>query len=155
MINPLYGAEEAVESTQVQYRRISDDQMFYATEVSQLPCDGTAPCSFEKLPGGETITVYPKGYVGTSQTTLPVFNPQKVEIAATRAFKDVALEALALAIMGAGAVAFGYGLGAKKTAYAVGGPIAVVVGAGLRIGFLAPVLTKLVPRGMTITKDTP
>lgn len=123
------------EAAQQQYRRITDDQMFYVSSTSELPCEGTVACSFEPLPqGGEYVTVYPKGYVAPA--TQPV--PTQQQTVATRSFRDVMLEALGLGIMGGGAVMFGYGLGKPKATAVIAGLLLVFAGAGLRVSVLTP-----------------
>jgi hypothetical protein len=122
-----------------QYRRIGDDAMFTVDDQSKLPCEGTAACSFEPLPqGGDYVTVYPRGYVAPA--TQPA--PTQAQTIATRSVRDVLLEAVALGMMGGGAVAFGYGLGKERTAWAVGGLLLVVAGAGLRLSVLIPWFTR-------------
>ena len=118
-----------------QYRRLTDDAMFTVANTSELPCEGTAACTFEPMPdGGDYVTVYPKSYVAPA--TQPA--PTQTQLVAGRSFRDVMLEALALGMMGGGAVAFGYGLGKERTAWAVGGLLLVVAGAGLRLSVLIP-----------------
>lgn len=131
----MFGADTATQ----QYRRVGDDQMFYVTDRSQLPCEGTAACTFEPLPqGGDYVTVYPKGYV--APTSQPAAT--QAQTVATRSARDVLLEAVALGMMGGGAVAFGYGLGKERTPWVVGGLLLVVAGAGLRLSVLIPWFTR-------------
>lgn len=127
----LFGAAQ-------QYRRIGDDAQLVADTPTQLPCTGTEPCEYEPLPqGGDYITVYPKNYPAQSQTSVPAPYVPTVTVQ-TRSLRDVLLEALALGLMGGGAVAFGYGLGKPKAWVAVVGGLLVVAGAGLRVGVLVP-----------------
>jgi hypothetical protein len=137
MVGPLGGLGAAQ-----QYRRITDDQMFVADDPTQLPCAGPESCSFEPLPqGGSYLTVYPKGAAAQSTTQSP--SPYvPTQVVATRSFKDVLIEALALGMMGGGAVAFGYGLAKPKVWVTIGGLLLVVAGAGLRLSVLVPWLTR-------------
>ena len=134
MIRPPYTLFGAAQ----QYRRIGDDAQLVADTPAQLPCPGPDPCAYEPLPqGGDYITVYPPGYKAQSQVAAtPTYTPTVA--VATRSVRDVLLEALALGMMGGGAVAFGYGLAKPKAWITIAGALVVVAGAGLRLSVLVP-----------------
>src|SRR5512139_1124829 len=116
-----------------EYRRFSDDRIFVVENETQLPCDGPGDCTYERLSDGSYVTVRPQGAAATAelpQEPKPYVAPALVQ---QRAAKDVLIEASALGLMGAGAVAFGYGLGKPSGGWAVLGTLLVFAGAGLRL----------------------
>lgn len=129
-----------------EYRRFTDDRIFVVDNPTQLPCDGPADCMYERLTGGagEYITVRPKGAASSSDMGVtPTGGYQPTEAAATRSFKDVAVETAAMVLMTGGAMAAGYGLGSKRPGVAALGALAVVLGAGTRLAVLIPFLQRL------------
>jgi hypothetical protein len=132
-----------------QYRRFGDDKMFVVDREDQLECPGPEDCSYENLETGDYVTVRPKGAAATAELPTapkPYVAPTLVQ---QRAAKDVLIEATALGLMGAGAVAFGYGLGKPSGGWAVAGTLLVFAGAGLRLSVLIPFLKRIAPAAVT------
>lgn len=128
-----------------EYRRFTDDKIFVVETETQLPCEGPGDCSYEKLSDGSYVTVRPQGASSSSElpaAPAPYVAPSLVK---QRAAKDVLIEASALGLMGAGAVAFGYGLGKPSGVWAVAGTLLVFAGAGLRLSVLIPFLKRIAP----------
>ena len=132
-----------------QYRRFEDDKMFVVDREDQLPCNGPGDCTYENLETGDYVTVRPKGAAASAEPPTapkPYVAPALVR---QRAAKDVLVEASALGLMGAGAVAFGYGLGKPSGGWAVIGTLLVFAGAGLRLSVLIPFLQRIAPAAVT------